>query len=433
MWIYPTMRRGGRMIYALDVHIPTSPALLWKAGCPNLNDNIGCSANMSSIGQTWSTPSVATLKTGGTVGETASPVVVVGGGYDNCEDGAAAASCGANGSIVYVLNAADGTVLQSFTTTGRVPSDVALVDVDHDGIPDFAYVGDTRGNLYRIGFGLSKSAPLQSGNWTATRIAYTNDTSNPRKFLYPPAIVSAFDSAAGQNAIYVALGTGDREQPLITHYPYTTPILNRFYVFVDTLTAATAANLDDTAVMCDFTSGGTCDTATPQTDACGNTVVIPGSGKQGWFMDLDVCGPEAPDGCTKGSKVIGEQTVTSAAIVGGVVAFSTNRAIPPKPNVCAPQGDARGYLVNLFSGSGAICTSDQTCVCGGERSGDFVGGGLPPSPVIATVNVDGVVQTILIGGADKKGGRSSGIQSQIGFSLSPQRRTRMYWRTEGDN
>ena len=36
VWIYPTMRRGGRMLYGLDVTTPDSPTVLWKKGCPNL-------------------------------------------------------------------------------------------------------------------------------------------------------------------------------------------------------------------------------------------------------------------------------------------------------------------------------------------------------------------------------------------------------------
>jgi len=53
--------------------------------------------------------------------------------------------------------------------------------------------------------------------------------------------------------------------------------------------------------------------------------------------------------------------------------------------------------------------------------------------VVANVKVGDQVQTMLIGAADKKGGTSSGIQAQVGFTLKPQKRTRVYWRTEGAN
>ena len=160
--------------------------------------------------------------------------------------------------------------------------------------------------------------------------------------------------------------------------------------------------------------------------------VIPGSSKSGWFMDFDVCGPGATD-CTPGATTRGEQTVTSAVIVGGFVAFSTNRAIPRSANVCAPQGEARGYAVNLLNASGVIGV--QPNICGGDRSGPISGGGLPPSPVVANVNIDGQGISIGIGlpCLSGSGCASSGIQSQQIPPLPPQRRSRVYWRQEGDN
>jgi type IV pilus assembly protein PilY1 len=77
-YIYPAMRRGGRMIYAFDAtqrpSAATPPTLLWKFGCPNASNDTGCttSANdtssppyASKLGQTWSTPRVVRLMKGG--------------------------------------------------------------------------------------------------------------------------------------------------------------------------------------------------------------------------------------------------------------------------------------------------------------------------------------------------------------------------------
>src|SRR5207248_3091987 len=47
VWIFPAMRRGGRMIYAFNVTSPTSPSFMWKKGCPNLGDDAGCSPGFS--------------------------------------------------------------------------------------------------------------------------------------------------------------------------------------------------------------------------------------------------------------------------------------------------------------------------------------------------------------------------------------------------
>jgi Tfp pilus tip-associated adhesin PilY1 len=417
VWIYPTMRRGGRMIYGVDVSTPSAPTLKWKKGCPNLTDDTNCISGFSDIGQTWSMPNVAALKIGGTVGEAATPILAVGGGYDNCEDGSPNAACSAKGSIVYILRADNGAKLASFTTTGRVVADVAFVDLDSDGIPDLAYAVDTRGDIYRISFGFSKSAPLAAASWTSTLIATT--TGSNRKFLYAPAVSPAYDSSSGKFYVYLALGSGDREQPLETQYPYANPVLNRFYMYIDDVASTATTSLDSTAML-DFTAA----------TSCATSLVTPVSGKSGWFMDLDVCGPRATD-CAPGAITRGEQTVTSAVIAGGFVAFSTNRAIPRSANVCAPQGEARGYAVNLLNASGVIGVQPNTC--GGDRSGPFVGGGLPPSPVVATVDVDGQNISIGIGLPCLSGCSSSGIQSQQIPPLPPQRRSRVYWRQEGDN
>jgi hypothetical protein len=52
---------------------------------------------------------------------------------------------------------------------------------------------------------------------------------------------------------------------------------------------------------------------------------------------------------------------------------------------------------------------------------------------VADVDIDGQVIKIGIGVVNLQGGASAGIQSEQVFSLPPQRRTRVYWRQEGDN
>ncbi len=392
VWIFPTMRRGGRMIYTFDVTNPAAPSLKWKVGCPNIGNDTGCTTGMTGIGQTWSTPMAANLTGVG-------PVLAVGGGYDACEDGAPSAACaGAKGNAVYLLDASTGAVLASFATLGRVVADIAFADVDGDGNPDYAYAADTRGNLYRITLG------TDSANWSLVRIAYT--TGANRKFLHAPAVVPVRDQSNGTSYVYLALGSGDREQPLETQYPYATAVQNRFYVFLDNLIGTpVATNLDNATVLTNNTVSTT----------CGSPASLPGASR-GWFMDL-----------TAGT---GEQTVTSAVVVGGVAMFSTNRAIPRSANVCTPLGEARGYAVNLFNASGAIGTSGVAC--GGGRSSVFVGGGLPPSPVIANVQIDANrVATVVIGAPNLQGGASVPIQSQSAFTLPKQKRTRVWWRREG--
>ncbi len=117
-YIFPTQRRGGRMVYALDVTNPAAaPDLLWRVGCPNLTDDTGCTTGFSGIGQTWSMP-ISGYVEGYVDGQNnPKPVVVFGGGFDDCLNADAAAyptsACSsAKGTGVYVLDAATGALLR---------------------------------------------------------------------------------------------------------------------------------------------------------------------------------------------------------------------------------------------------------------------------------------------------------------------------------
>lgn len=416
VWIYPVMRRGGRMIYAMDVTNPASPQIMWKFGCPSLTSDSGCigGGDAARIGQTWSTPAVAASVLG-----YSSPVLIVGGGYDTCEttdscytagyqscedENTATPDCTANGRVekgagVYILDAKTGQELNFFSTARAVAADVSLIAVSTVGVVDHAYAVDTGGDIYRIDFNSGGSS-----KWTMNEVAYTNG--GGRKFLYGPALL-----AAPNNEVYVALGSGDREHPLSTEYPYVSDVDNRFYVFKDSLASTSALNLDDTDKMSDFSSPTVCSTQG----------VLPTSSMSGWFMSYD----EADQADHEG-----EQTVTSAVIAAGMVSFSTNRPVPTSQGTCSTTlGVANGYWVNLFNASGGIDAAGASC--GGTRYVPFVGGGLPPSPVIATVPVDGSVTQVIIGAAQLSGGASTAISpQQIGPAIVPKRKL-IYWKSSG--
>lgn len=391
VWIYPTMRRGGRVVYGLDVTNPENPVFKWKVGCPSLTSDTGCTSGFNGMGQSWSAPKVAPSIKG-----YSGAVVVFGGGYDNCEDAntSTPACSSTKGAGVYIVDADTGTLIKSFSTTRAVASDVILIGINDPGIVDHAYVADLGGNIYRIDFGADTS------QWTMNRIAYTNGAG--RKFFYPPALLPA-----PGNKVYLAIGSGDREHPLQAHYPYD-GVTNRFYVFLDDLSVTTATNMDDSSVMNNYTAVTSCETAG----------ILPGGSLKGWFMDLNQYGQ-------------GEQTVTSALILGGMAIFSTNRPVPAAPGSCSSTlGEARGYWVNLFNGSGGIGTLGS---CGGTRSSIFVGGGLPPSPVFSKVVVGGKLKGVLIGGAARNGGVSTTIGGQEFRPPTPKKRKIIYWKSSGQN
>lgn len=371
-YVYPSMRRGGRMIYGFNVKNPDDPKLMWRVGCPNDDSDVGCSSgfnvdgvsSFSDIGQTWSTPQGAIVK-----GHNAtSPVLVFGGGYASCEDHTTpSSSCGsgAKGRKVYVVDAVTGVPLRIFGAERSVAADVSLVDTNFDGAADFAYVADMGGSVYRINFvDPANGQSLSADEWSMEKIAYT--AGGYRKFMNAPEV------AAYQGSVYVALGSGNRERPLEQDYPYQSDIADRFYVFLDTPAAASSAldldELNDSRLTVD----------------CAGQGVYPGTTQRGWFMGLPGRG---------------EQVVNAAAISGGTVFFNTTRPGASQTGMCTPPlGVATGYQMGLFTG----------WHCGNGKAEEIPGGGMPIAPNIFTTlvpdeNGDVRQTTICIGclGLDK--------------------------------
>lgn len=365
-YIYPTTRRGGRILYALNVTNPNSPSLMWRKGCPELDSDTGCDPGFADIGQIWSTP-----RSGRLAGYASDPVIILGGGYDTCEDDdSVSTSCADKGDAykgrgIYVLNARTGDLIKRFATDNAVVSDVNTVDVNFDGKIDYAYAADTGGNIWRVSFPkpvASATGTLADNvsSWSSAKVAFTRG--DGRRFMNTPTLL-AFE-ADGREYVYLALGSGNRERPLDSNYPYTTNaphgVDDRFYVLRDEPEAAVdpvdPVDLDDTGtdgVMIDATIEPACDV----------TGIEPGAEKKGWFMSMPGRG---------------EQIVNPGAIAGGDVLFNSYRPGSAAVGMCSrPLGIATAYQMSLFNGS----------ACGRQRSELIAGGGMPIAPTISTVNI----------------------------------------------
>jgi len=232
--------------------------------------------------------------------------------------------------------------------------------------------------------------------WSITQIARIQGGTG-RKFLSAPAVL------ATKTSVYVAIGSGDRERPLMANYPYMERVQNRFYVFIDAMNGPYPVDLDGSELT-NFSAS----------TSCGSVLA---AGSRGWFMDLS------------GGR--GEQVVSSATLFGGVAYFNTNRPLAPPSGTCAANlGEARGYAVNLLNASGAVGT---TGICGGQRSGVFTGGGLPATPVAGVVTVAGRPTTVLVGAVQRGGGPSAIMNAQRISIPSTGRRERIYWYTKDNN
>ncbi|NIO42986.1 MAG: PQQ-binding-like beta-propeller repeat protein, partial [Burkholderiales bacterium] len=256
VYLYLGMRRGGRLLYALDVTDPETPSLLWRRD--------STSAGFAELGQTWSAPTVANLP------GYMNPVLIMGMGYDAaveditpCLITSSDASgvtwtsggtvtwlpgtCSVSGGIsvttartmgrgVMVVDAVTGNLLwqagASVSGAGynlivagmdySISSDVAVIDMNRDGIKDTGYVGDNGGNVWRLNFQDSDPA-----NWTVQKIAAVgaHSSAERRKFQYAPDVVFSNDAGGNFNAILI--GSGDRE------HPFDATVTNRFYLFKD--------------------------------------------------------------------------------------------------------------------------------------------------------------------------------------------------------
>ena len=107
--IYLTARRGGDLIYALDVTDPLAPAILWtKSSADN---------GFTELGQTWSKPTITKIK----VGTVDTIVLMMGLGYDpDVDDGGIASR--SQGRGVMVIDAETGEDIwqvTEFTVTGH--------------------------------------------------------------------------------------------------------------------------------------------------------------------------------------------------------------------------------------------------------------------------------------------------------------------------
>ena len=401
-FIYASMRRGGRALYGFDVTntltAPSSPTLKWKIGCPNEGSDIGCTTGMGGIGQTWSPPQTM-LASGYKSGSPLrpSPLLIMGGGYDNCEDADALLAGGANhsctasskGKKIFVIDANTGVVVRSFDTDRGVIAE-QLVVPDSAGLAKYAYTADLGGNVYRMNFGTG--AP---DDWTITKIASLGcDTTAActanRKFMFVPSVV------ANGDVYTVMLGSGDREKP-IRHYAASGAVTNYFFSLIDKpLEAGTWPGTADcgTAIICKNSLLGIITSATPTADALAT--------KKGWYLGLAST----------------EQVVTSALAVFDTLVFNTHQpAVPVSGSCSANLGSPRVYNVSI---------TNAASISGGDRSAVIPGTvGLVPDPTGGAVVVNGITRVVCFSCGGSGGILSPKLLSGGAAASTP--KGRLYW------
>ncbi len=182
------LRNGGKGYFALDVTNPaamTAGNVLWEFSDPD------------DMGYTFSRPIIVKTTSDGYV-------VIVGNGYDSTNEEA----------ILYVLNAVDGSVLRKIKT-GAVGcnglSAPAVVDVDLNGYPDYAFAGDLKGNMWKFdlrGPVADWEVYYQSGIIPVPMVTLANEYGAVQPITASPEVMLDCAALGEGRGLMVLFGTG---------------------------------------------------------------------------------------------------------------------------------------------------------------------------------------------------------------------------------
>lgn len=393
VYLFIGMRRGGRLLYALDVSDPDTPRLLWKRDA--------ASTGYAELGMTWSEPKVARIR------GHANPVLIMGAGYDANQDNDPVTVADTMGRGILVIDAVNGTLLwqagpsPSGATNNRtvpgmthsIPSDVTVLDRNGDGYIDRIYVGDTGGNMWRADIGDANMA-----NWAVVKLAAVggNTANDRRKFMYAPDVVYHSDGYGPYDAVLI--GSGDRE------HPFETSVANRYYMFKDRDVGATSTRTSP-IVETDLFD------ATPNTLQVGNAAQVAAaatqlSGSQGWMLTLGA----------------GEKVISGSVTLAGTTFFNTNQPSSVASASCSSSlGVAYQYAVSFLDATATI-DSGTVGLTTSDRAVQHAGGGYLPSPVPVVVNLGGRLYQAVISGTEVRMPPQAKLES----------RYRTYWYITND-
>ncbi len=337
--LYIGMRRGGRNYYALNISDITSPKYL--------PDIAGGESKFQELGESWSKPTLATIK----VGNENKKVLIFAGGYDNAQDDKSLRSTDSVGRAIYIVDADDLTTTYWVGSGNSAdaaanaateyfidmqysfPSDVQVVKTDKDNLASQIYVGDTGGRLWRfdINNGETSGSALVDGGIIAD-LGTDNEASNARRFFHAPDLsLSRID---GKQVINIAIGSGYQAHPL------NTTISDNFYLIRYPFKATGNYGIAKDSTYRPITMDDLFDTTnnkiqqgTPEeiTDAQEKLAA-----SKGWFINME----------RSGEKVLGSSTTLNSVVkfISYVPSFAESG--------CEPDiGRSFYWSVNLSDGS----------------------------------------------------------------------------------
>jgi type IV pilus assembly protein PilY1 len=357
VWLFFGYRRGGTSYYAMDVTDPDNPSVMWTIVGKGTGD-------FAELGQTWSQPKLTYSKLNVSGGE-AKPVLIFGGGYAASKDSHAIGGLGdpdSQGKAIYMVDAETGVLKWSlapsgdtiFSGTDSIPSSIATLDSDGDGLTDRLYAGDTGGNVWRID--MPGSDKTKFSVFKLAEFGGIATSAVDRRFFNEPSIVRAYitetiDSGkkdsegkaiiVQQDVPYdaVLLGSGDRSNPIGTDTDDVFFMIKDINIKTQQFTPDSIPAMPTSPIkigdLADYTKNPFGAVLTSQEK---ETLSLAVSLKSGWSLSLEQ---------------LGEKSTSSALVINNVVYFTTYT--PPSLDVNSitcdlPNGQGWLYAVDLSLG-----------------------------------------------------------------------------------
>ncbi len=305
------------------------PTVLWEITDAGDSDVFGSpGAGYPDMGETWSKPATGRVRVCvSDCNSTGSPapavedhyVAIFGGGFDRERQNH-------RGNWIYMVDIETGRALYRANSScgvnsgtggctpiyfGSIPSEPAALDVNGDGYLDFVYVGDSKGQLWRIDLTDLRLSAAPPGGRFANQLDLASGTGRPFllfrapqpvapalspffPIFFRPTAISLGYTIANKPILGIAFGTGDRDDILATTDPSSLSYSQRFYYVLDDSNQVTRTEADLLEVP---------SSTSPKASS---------TAPNGWYLNL------AP----------GERVITDSLAIKGVIYFSTFNPTP---------------------------------------------------------------------------------------------------------
>ncbi len=341
-YLYLTMRRGGSNVYALDITNRANPVLKWVIrGDRDFNhqvDSVTINPEFPELGQTWSKAMVTRVQWQGRERR----VLLFGGGYDQDADTQSVIAANDIGRAIYMVDASTGELLWSAGSMHgnlrisemaySIPGELALIDINQDGLTDYLFAVDIGGQLFRIDINPNNTLPANFASGGLIARLSGNTAENARRFFEAPVV----SLAKNREYLHIAVGSGTRPTPM------NTAVNDRMYVIRD-------PNINNKPVSYRYSVGNII-TESSLYDATAN-IIQNGSefqkrtelarleGSLGWYLRLGDAG---------------EKVLVKATILNGVLLFTS--FVPQiSSNSCSPGvGLNYFYALDIEDGQGIL-------------------------------------------------------------------------------